>query len=223
MPESSCFRFLNALAASGRTSQIDPPCGILGLNLYQVAGHRGRQFPLLCGHALPLAKPSSATRRGRDPIDHQGVSRGRFKNACFDLVRISKALNVRRLTSKMVVEWLCRFKEIARPYVARGAKTLAITSTGASMNPPRRRVPTPCRCLEKATSTRNLHAIRAHNARSGVSRSPAANTRSMKLCACRRVSSLCDGLQDSHFRCVARSNNGQVTDKIREAQSGLLQ
>ena len=33
----------------------------------------------------------------------------------------------------MVVEWLCRFKEIARPYVARGAKTLAINSTGASM------------------------------------------------------------------------------------------
>ena len=122
----------------------------------------------------------------------------------------------------MVVEWLCRFKEIARPYVARGAKTLAINSTGASMTPS-----TPCAnsvsVSQKATSTRNLHAIRAHNAGSGVSRSPAANTRSMKLCACRRVSSLCDGLQDSHFRRVARSNNGQVTDKIREAQSGLLQ
>lgn len=50
------FRFLNALAASGRISQIDLPCGILGLNLYQVARHRGRQFPLLCGHALPCFK-----------------------------------------------------------------------------------------------------------------------------------------------------------------------
>ena len=55
----------------------------------------------------------------------------------------------------MVVEWLRRFKAIARPYVARGAKTLAINSTGASMTPS-----TPCAnsvsVSQKATSTRNL-------------------------------------------------------------------
>ena len=34
-----------------------------------------------------------------------------------------EALNVRRITSKMVEEWLRRFKATAQPYVPRGAKT----------------------------------------------------------------------------------------------------
>jgi hypothetical protein len=57
----------------------------------------------------------------------------------------------------MVVEWLCRFKAIARPYVARGAKTLAINSTGASMTP-RRRVQ-----LRVGVSENHLHAKLARN------------------------------------------------------------
>lgn len=44
-----------------------------------------------------------------------------------------EALNVRRITSKMVEDWLRQFKANARPYIPRGAKTPARTSTGASM------------------------------------------------------------------------------------------
>jgi hypothetical protein len=60
-----------------------------------------------------------------------------FREAGLKLVLRSwknvEALNVRRITSKMVEEWLRRFKSTAQPYVPRGAKTPAINSTGASM------------------------------------------------------------------------------------------
>ena len=58
----------------------------------------------------------------------------------------------------MVVEWLCRFKEIARPYVARGAKTLAINSTGAIMTP----LDAVCQ-LRVGVSEGHLHAKLARN------------------------------------------------------------
>ena len=74
-----------------------------------------------------------------------------------------EALNVRRITSKMVEEWLRRFKATAQPYVPRGAKTPAINSTGASMTTIKCALDAVRQVLDVAVSGGHLYANPARN------------------------------------------------------------
>jgi hypothetical protein len=96
-----------------------------------------------------------------------------------------EALNVRRMTSKMVEEWLRRFKSTAQPYVARGAKTPAMNSTGASMTTIKCALDAVRQVLDVAVSGGHLYA----NVAKRMFKVTAANARSVEPCACRRVRS----------------------------------
>ena len=74
-----------------------------------------------------------------------------------------EALNVRRITSKMVEEWLRRSKATAQPYVPRGAKTPAINSTGASMTTIKCALDAVRQVLDVAVSGGHLYANPARN------------------------------------------------------------
>jgi integrase len=103
-----------------------------------------------------------ATPRGRDPTEHKGVSRGRFELVLRSWENV-ETLNIRRITSKMVEEWLRRFKATAQPYVPRGAKTPAMNSTGASMTTIKCALDAVRQVLDVAVSGGHLYANPARN------------------------------------------------------------
>jgi integrase len=75
-----------------------------------------------------------------------------------------EALNVRRITSKMVEDWLRQFKANAQPYVPRGAKTPARNSTGASMTTIKCALDAVRQVLDVAVAEGHLYANPARNA-----------------------------------------------------------
>lgn len=74
-----------------------------------------------------------------------------------------EALNVRRITSKMVEDWLRRFKATAKPYVPRGAKTASRNSTGASMTTIKCALDAVRQVLDVAVTAGHLYANPARN------------------------------------------------------------
>jgi integrase len=74
-----------------------------------------------------------------------------------------ESLNVRRITSKMVEEWLRRFKAAAVPYVPPGAKTAARNSSGASMTTIKCALDAVRQVLDVAVTAGHLYANPARN------------------------------------------------------------
>lgn len=74
-----------------------------------------------------------------------------------------EGLNVRRITSKMVEEWLRRFKATAVPYVPPRAKTAARNSTGASMTTIKCALDAVRQVLDVAVTAGHLYANPARN------------------------------------------------------------
>jgi integrase len=74
-----------------------------------------------------------------------------------------EGLNVRRITSKMVEEWLRRFKASAVPYVPPRAKTAARNSTGASMTTIKCALDAVRQVLDVAVTAGHLYANPARN------------------------------------------------------------
>jgi integrase len=72
-------------------------------------------------------------------------------------------LNVRRITSKTVDEWLRRFKATAKPYVPPNAKTAARNSTGASMTTIKCALDAVRQVLDVAVAAGHLYANPARN------------------------------------------------------------
>jgi integrase len=74
-----------------------------------------------------------------------------------------ESLNVRRITSKTVEEWLRRFKNNATPYVPPNAKSAARNSTGASMTTIKCALDAVRQVLDVAVSGGHLYANPARN------------------------------------------------------------
>lgn len=74
-----------------------------------------------------------------------------------------ETLNVRRITSKTVEEWLRRFKANAVPYVPHNAKTAARNSTGASMTTIKCALDAVRQVLDVAVAAGHLYANPARN------------------------------------------------------------
>ena len=74
-----------------------------------------------------------------------------------------EALNVRRITSKTVGEWLRHFKATAVPFVPLNAKSAAKNSTGASMTTIKRALDAVRQVLDVAVSAGHLYANPARN------------------------------------------------------------
>lgn len=74
-----------------------------------------------------------------------------------------ESLNVRRITSKTVEEWLRRFKSNAVPYVPHNAKTAARNSTGASMTTIKCALDAVRQVLDVAVAAGHLYANPARN------------------------------------------------------------
>jgi integrase len=72
-------------------------------------------------------------------------------------------LNVRRMTSKIVEDWLRRFKATAVPYVPNRAKTAARNSTGASVTTIKCALDAVRQVLDIAVETGHLYANPARN------------------------------------------------------------
>lgn len=74
-----------------------------------------------------------------------------------------ESLNVRRISSKTVEEWLRRFRANATPYVPPNAKTAARNSTGASMTTIKCALDAVRQVLDVAVSAGHLYANPARN------------------------------------------------------------
>jgi integrase len=78
-----------------------------------------------------------------------------------------ESLNVRRITSKMVEEWLRSFRANATPYVPPNAKTAARNSTGASITTIKCALDAVRQVLDVAVSVGHLYANPARNSNVG--------------------------------------------------------
>lgn len=73
-------------------------------------------------------------------------------------------LNVRRITSKMVADWLRKFKAEAKPHIPTGAKSAAHNSTGASVTTLKCALDSVRQILDVAVESGHLYANPARNA-----------------------------------------------------------
>jgi integrase len=116
-----------------------------------------------------------------------------------------ESLNVRRITSKTVEEWLRRFKNNATPYVPPNAKSAARNSTGASMTTIKCALDAVRQVLDVAVSAGHLYANPARN-------SNVAEAARRMFKATRRERS-----ERGPLRLPTREEFVQLVEKIRDA------
>jgi integrase len=116
-----------------------------------------------------------------------------------------ESLNVRRVTSKMVEEWLRRFRANATPYVPPNAKTAARNSTGTSVTTIKCALDAVRQVLDVAVSAGHLYANPARN-------SNVAETARRMFKASRR-----ERAERGPLRLPTREEFMQLVAKIREA------
>ena len=116
-----------------------------------------------------------------------------------------EAINVRRITSKTVEEWLRRFKATAKPYVPHNAKTAAKNSTGASMTTIKCALDAVRQVLDVAVSAGHLYA------------NPARNTTVIESARRMFKASRRERAERAPLRLPTRTEFMQLVEKIRTA------